>query len=96
MQRKETPLTSRNKTAFTSRKKKKKRDVKPEQMDHGSKEEHYFFERANIFYCRLVYVDAAVQLDLTASDIEVIASSSAFTDKSKKLVFATLICNTDC
>ena len=37
----------------------------------GSKEEYSAFERANTPYCRPLYLDAEVQTDLTASEIEV-------------------------
>ena len=54
-------------------------------MIHSSKEEYSAFEGANTPYCRLVYVDAEVQTDLTASDIEVSikAGSWTYTDKWK-------------
>ena len=50
-----------------------------------SKEEYSALEGANTPYCRPVYLDDEVPTDLTASEIEVslMASSWAFTDKSK-------------
>ena len=69
-QRKETPQSSKNKL-FTNRT--KQDEIKPELMDHGSKEEYSAFEGANTPYCEPVYVDAEVQTDLTASDIDVMA-----------------------
>ena len=65
-QRKETPQPSKNKL-FTNRK--KQGEIKPEQMDHGSKEEYSGFEGADTPFSEPVYVDAEVQTDLTASDI---------------------------
>ena len=37
----------------------------------GSKEEYSAFEGANTPYCLPVYLDAEVQTDLTASEVEV-------------------------
>ena len=47
--------------------------MKPEQMDHGSKEQYSGFEGADTPFSEPVYVDAEVQTDLTASDIDVMA-----------------------
>jgi len=42
-------------------------------MDYDSKEEYSAFKGGHTPYCRPLYVDAEVQTDLTASDIEVMA-----------------------
>lgn len=47
--------------------------MKLEQMDHGSKEQYSGFEGADTPFSEPVYVDAEVQADLTASDINVMA-----------------------
>ena len=44
-----------------------------EQMDHGSKEQYSGFELADISFSEPVYVDAEVQTDLTACDIDIMA-----------------------
>lgn len=69
-QRKETPQPSKNKL-FTNRK--KQDEIKPEQMDHGSKEEYSGFEGADTPFSEPMYIGAEVQTDLTASDIDVMA-----------------------
>ena len=40
-------------------------------MVHSSKEEYSAFEGADTPCCQFVYVDAEVQTDLTASNIEI-------------------------
>ena len=80
---------------FTTR---KKEDVKPEQMDHGSKEEYSAFEGANTPYCEPVYVDVEVQTELTASDIELMAIvRKSWTTKTqlKRDLFMEDICKND-
>lgn len=47
--------------------------MKPEQMDHGSKEQYSGFEGADTPFSEPVYVDAEVKTNLTASDIDVMA-----------------------
>ena len=59
-QRKETPQPLNNKL-FTNRKRQDK--VKPEQMDHWSKEQYSGFEGADTPFSEPVYVDAEVQTD---------------------------------
>ena len=69
-QRKETPQPSKNKL-FTNRK--NQDEMNSEQMDHGSKEQYSGFELADISFSEPVYVDAAVQTDLPACDIDIMA-----------------------
>ena len=94
-QQKETPQTSKKNKLFTTR---RKQGVKPEQMDHESKEEYSAFEGANTPYCEPVYVDAEVQTELTASDIELMADCKEKLDNKTQLkrdLFMEDICKND-
>jgi len=94
-QRKETPKPSKNKL-FANRK--KQDEIKPEQMDHGSKEEYSGFEGADTPFSEPVYVDAEVQTDLTASDIDVMADCKEKLENKtqlKKDLFIEDICKNE-
>ena len=94
-QRKETPQPSNNKL-FTNRKRQDK--VKLEQMDHGSKEQYSGFEGADTPFSEPVYVDAEVQTNLTASDIDVMADCKEKLENQTQLkrnLFVEDICKND-
>ena len=67
---------------------------KTQKQDVNRLEEYSAFEVAHTPYCRPVYLDAEVQTDLTASEIEVSLMASSWAQTNPK-VFGTLICNTD-
>lgn len=98
-QQKETPQMSRNKEVFTSGKTLNQKDIKLELMDHISIEKYSAFEGADTPYCWPVQVDAEVQTDLTASDIEVslMTSHELLQTKSKSsllcLITTLIPCN---
>ena len=94
-QRKETPQPSKNKL-FTNRK--KQDEMKPEQMDHGSKEQYSGFEGADTPFSDPVYVDAEVQTNLTASDKDVMADCKEKLENKTQLkrdLFVEDICKND-
>ena len=71
--------------------------MKPEQMDHGSKEQYSGFEGADTPFSEPVYVDAEVQTDLTASDIDVMADCKEKLENKTQLkrdLFVEDICKT--
>ena len=67
-------------------------------MDHGSKEEYSAFEGPNTPYCEPVYVDAEVQTDLTASNLEVMADCKEKLENKTQLemdLFVEDVCKND-
>ena len=72
--------------------------MKPEQMDHGSKEQYSGFEGADTPFSEPVYVDAEAQTDLTASDIDVMADCKEKLENKTQLkrdLFVEDICKND-
>ena len=72
--------------------------MKPKQMDYWSKEQYSGFEGADTPFSEPVYVDAEVQTDLTASDIDVMADCKEKLENKtqfKRDLFVEYICRND-